>query len=434
MSSARTGSQACAAYEGASQEGVPQGGVPQESAPYEGAPLHPLTWMGWLGAGAVATLLTRNPLYLILLLAIFILVSDVERAAQRQRAAPRQRGAQQTGTGDGADDLTRLGRALPLSPLRLALFAIPASAIFNLFTSHVGETVLFRLPGTLPLIGGNFTGEALAYGAINGLMLVTLFAAFAVLNLAVSIRDLIAYVPRAFYPVAIVSAIAVTFVPNTARQFQQVREAQAIRGHRMRGWRDWLPLFLPVLIGGLERALQLAETMTSRGFGGRSAGVTSGAPADAEPMASSRSQHAIGPLLVIGLLAILAAGGLQLLPNCDGCRRAASLLLLVGVGVLAGSIWRAGRGVYHTRYRTYAWRWTDTVVVGGALLALLPLLLWAETRVYSPYPRLTWPPFELRVGGLLLLLMAPAFVRRALGDRESAPQDPGKPRQVRNES
>ena len=31
----------------------------------------------------------------------------------------------------------------------------------------------------------------------------------------------------------------------------------------MRGLRDWLPLLMPLLIGGLERALQLAEAMTA---------------------------------------------------------------------------------------------------------------------------------------------------------------------------
>src|SRR4030043_1151670 len=91
-------------------------------------------------------------------------------------------------------------------------------------------------------------------------------ASFTVLNLALPVRDLISLIPRAFFPVAVVTSIAVTYLPTTMRQFQQIREAQAGRGHQMRKLRDWLPLLMPLLVGGLEHAMQLAEAMTARGF------------------------------------------------------------------------------------------------------------------------------------------------------------------------
>ena len=205
--------------------------------------MHPVAWFVWLAASAVASLLTRDPLYLVVVFVIAYVVAEGARSPELQSVG-----------------------FLPISPVRFAVFAVAAGALLNGLTSHFGETVLLRLPGAIPLLGGAITVEALAYGAINGLVLATLYATFAVLSVAVPVRDLIGYLPRAFYPAAVVSAIAVTFVPNTLRQFQQVREAQAVRGHRMRGLRDWLPLFMPVLIGGLERALQLAEAMTARGF------------------------------------------------------------------------------------------------------------------------------------------------------------------------
>lgn len=344
--------------------------------------MHPLSWFAWLISASLVTLLTRNPLYLVVLLVIFILVMDVERAFHN------------TAAGTVEPDGAAAGSRLPLSPLRFALFAVPAGAVFNVLTSHVGESVLFRLPAGIPLIGGAITAEALVYGATSGLVLVTLFAAFAVLNLALPVRDLIAYIPRAFYPVAIVLAIAVTFVPNTLRQFQQVREAQAIRGHKMRGWRDWLPLFLPVLVGGLERALQLAEAMTARGFG-------AGTSTQLAPIARV--------LLVVGLVSVLAAGIAQLTPSWIS---AAPLFLLIGTLLMGAAIWHAGRGVEHTRYRRPVWHSVDTLVVVACSLAVVPCLLWAESRVYTPYPLLTWPLFDARLGGAFLCLMAPAFVRR----------------------
>ena len=344
--------------------------------------MHPLSWFAWLSTALFVTLLTRNPLYILLLFVIFILVMDVEHSSQRAASG-----------GSGRDGVPS-DHGLPLSPLRFALFAVPAGAVFNLLTSHVGETVFFRLPAAIPLIGGALTVEALVYGAISGLVLVTLFTAFAVLNLALPVRDLIAYIPRAFYPVAIVSAIAVTFVPNTLRQFRQVREAQAIRGYRMRGWRDWLPLFLPVLVGGLERALQLAEAMTARGFGG-------GARTRLTPVAQLS--------LVAGLAGVLAAGVAQLTSTWAS---AAPVFLTVGALLMGAAVWLAGGGVQHTRYRRPVWRPVGAFVVAACGIAIVPFLIWTGSRAYSPYPALAWPLFDLRLGGGLLGLMAPAFARR----------------------
>ncbi len=259
--------------------------------------------------------------------------------------------------------------------------------------------MLLRVPDGLPLIGGPVTGEALVYGATNGLVLSALFTAFSVMSVAVPVRDLIGYVPRAFHPLAVVSAIAVTFVPSTRRQFQQVREAQAVRGLRVRGVRDWLPLLMPVLIGGLERAFQLAEAMTARGF------------------AHEGRDDARGPwsegLLVLGLLALFAGGVLRLLPVQPWI---SSLTLGGGVGGMVLAIWLAGRGVARTRYHRASWASRDLVAVGFALLALGSLLIGARaSRHYSPYPVLAWPPFQVGAGVGLLGFLGPLVVQGAGG-------------------
>jgi energy-coupling factor transport system permease protein len=345
--------------------------------------IHPLAWLMWVATASASILLTRNPLYVTVLLGVAYLVLDAVRSWSYN--APLSEGGS-----------APAGRRLPVSPWQFALFAIPAGALFNGLTSHVGETVLLRLPPGLPLVGGAITAEALVFGAINGLVLSALFTTFAVLNLAVPIRDLIGYLPRAFYPVAVVSAIAVTFVPNTLRQVRQVREAQAVRGHRMRGLRDWLPLFMPVLVGGLERALQLAEAMTARGFAGT--GVTS---------QRSRRRTITQLTLAGGLVAVLASGVLRLMV---GGGQLSTGLLVVGLGLVVAAIWYTGRGVQRTRYRRPRWHGTDIAMTVGGMVALSSLLIWGGTRDYSPYPALAWPPFDLKVGFGLLGLLAPALV------------------------
>src|SRR4030043_1707228 len=201
----------------------------------------PWAWVIWLATVLVLLSITRNPLYLVIILLCVLIVALALR---------------ETGTA-----LPR-----PFSVWKLALWIFMFTTVFNFFTSHFGETGLFTIPGNLPLLSGEVTLEAMVYGATNGLILVGMLASFMVLNQALPVRDLISLIPGAFFPVAVVTSIAVTYLPTTLRQFQQIREAQAIRGHQMKSLRDWLPLLMPLLVGGLEHAMQLAEAMTARGF------------------------------------------------------------------------------------------------------------------------------------------------------------------------
>lgn len=331
--------------------------------------MHPVAWFLWLAGAAMAASATRNPLYLVLLLAIFGLVGA---ALRRPEAAP-----------------------VPVRPLRFALVVVPLAAVVNGLLARFGATVLLRLPRRLPLLGGPITAEALVYGAINGLLLAALYAAFTVLNRALPVRDVIRFIPRAFYPVAVVISVAVTFVPTTLRQLRQIREAQAIRGHRMRGLRDWLPLFMPLLVGGMERALQLAEAMTARGFA-----------------AEAGRRDALARLGVLAGMT-LALVGVVLRAAWD-LRALGPALLALGVIALLAGVWRAGRGVRRTVYRRASWTPRDWATVAGVLVALLAfLLLGRATRGYVPYPALTPPPFDPLVGVALLGFVVPALLTPA---------------------
>ena len=329
--------------------------------------LHAAAWFVWLLAALLVVSMTRNPLYLTLAWAAFMTTVYAIRRPGETYAAP-------------------------LAPGRFAFFVIPLAALINALFSRVGETVLLTIPQTWPIIGGPITAEALVYGALNGLLLTALFTAFTVLNLAVPIRDLIRFIPRAFYPVAVVASIAVTFAPTTLRQMQQIREAQAIRGHRMRRLRDWLPLFMPLLTGGLERALQLAEAIASRGFASETAAAHTG-----------RAQV----VSIVGLFSILSGGLLT------AWRQAfwGSALIAGGSAAIIGALWLTGRSVPHTTYRRAPWGYREWLVIGGALVAIAGFLFWGGvTRTYNPYPALTSPAFDTLAGTALLGLLLPALV------------------------
>ncbi|GAB4538469.1 MAG: energy-coupling factor transporter transmembrane component T [Anaerolineae bacterium] len=334
--------------------------------------IHRLAWTSWTGGVLIILSVTRNPFYLMLTLACVAVVNIMLQYESWTAAAP-------------------------ISPLRFGQVVIPLSALFNALTVRVGRTVLLHIPDWLPLFGGNITLEALSYGALNGMVLTGIFAAFIVLNRALPVRSLVRLIPRAFYQVAVVVSIALTYLPITLRQFHQIREAQAIRGHRTQGLRDWLPLFIPLLVGGLERALQLAEAMIARGFA-----------------SSGEKTHDTLTRLVIaqGLVALLIGWLLRLV----WAQRILGLaLMLAGLGLVLAALWVVGQRASHTDYRPERWSNRDWVVVLGIAVAVAPFLLplpglQRASIYYYPYPLLNAPGFNLIIGGAILGLLAPALV------------------------
>lgn len=360
--------------------------------------LDPRAWLLWALTVLVAAS-TRNPLYVALVLLIAAAVELAGAPARPAGSAPLAGSVRAAGS-------ARSGR-LP-SSLRFAAVAIPLATLFNGLTVHLGETVLFRLPAGLPLLGGPVTLEALAYGAINGLTLTAIFSGFSTFNQVTPARDLVRLTPRAFHETGVVLSIALTFIPQMTRSVSQIREAQAVRGHRIRGLRDWLPIFVPLLVSGLERALGLAEAMVARGYG-----------AVSDRAHSLRAQA----LLALGLLALLLGWlGILLLPRW---RPVAIASMIGGAGLIVGRLWRAGRSVAHTTYRARPWTARESLVLLGcgltlaALLAPLPFVD-RETLSYSPYPRLAPPPFDPSIGLGLLGLLVPAL---AVDPKEIPPHD-----------
>lgn len=323
-------------------------------------------WLIWTGAAGIAAMVTRNPLYALLL----ILVARLVDAA-----------------------CTRSERGIELPWGRVVIAVLALSTLFNALLVHSGETILFQLPLTLPLIGGPITLEAAVYGLTTGLVLLALLFVFVAFNHIVPVSELVRFVPRAFHDLGVVLLIAVTYVPETARHLEHVREAQAIRGHRIRGIRDWRPLLVPLLVGGMERAMGLAEAMVARGYGAT---------------AARAQEPAVLVGIVVGLLLVFGGWLYAIWVGLLGW-----LIFVAGAVLLLALIWRRGRAVQHTRYRQDPWRREDTAMVTISLL-VLATSLWQQEAIagYSPYPLVQLPPFAPGLGVLFLLLALPAFICR----------------------
>ena len=321
-------------------------------------------WLIWLLATAAAIMLIRNPLYLIILLLAVQVVAAMCGGA---------------------------GTTVGFSLWRIGLTILLFSTLFNFLFVHVGATVLWRWPLSWPYIGGAMTVEAAVFGAINGLVLLTLLATFLAFNSIVPVGDLVRLMPAAFRDLGVVLLIALTYVPETIQHWQRIREAQAIRGHQVKGIRDFRPIFIPLLIGGLERAMALAEAMVARGYG-----------------ATVVPERPLG--MRLGLLAglLLGLSGWLLSFWIGWWGR---LLLALGLALLAGLVWHMGRGVKRTQYQPWHWSWRETTVAATAVLPLLLLWQGGETAAYTPYFSLSLPPFDPLLGLLLLAFITPIFVK-----------------------
>jgi energy-coupling factor transport system permease protein len=336
------------------------------------AHFHAWVWLTWMTTILLCVSLTRNPLYLVV---VWLCVAIVHAAG---------------GMGELA------GGNAPL-PFWLSLMVVPFGAIFNAFTVHVGERVIFILPGQFPLLSGKITWEAVVYGATNGLALSVILLAFWVFNRNVSIPSFLHMLPRAFHSIAIVGSIAITFVPLLQREVHQIQEAQAIRGNNLSGLRNKLALLLPLLVSSLEHAFQLAEVMTARGF----------------LQSSVSSNQTVWRGAFLGGFGLLLGGWLSRFWGLPGW--AANLLFGGAMALFVIVVLATTRKVRYTVYRSTPFRLRDALAMSGCACLLIFLLfqsfvLSAPRLAYSPYPVLRLPPFEPWVACLLLGTLSPWLV------------------------
>lgn len=329
-------------------------------------PLDARAWLVWVTVSATAVIVAQNPLYTLIVLLAALLA--------RQNEGP--------------------GTGLNLPLVRLGSIILLFSTFFNLAWIRIGESVLWRLPAGWPLVGGPWTVEAAVFGLANGLLLFTLLVVFQSFGSNVGSGDLVRLMPGALRDLGVVLLIALTYVPETGRQLRRIQQAQAIRGHRLQGWRDWQPIVIPLLIGGLERAMAVAESMVARGYGAT---------------VNSRQRFPVQIGLLVGLTAVCGGWLVILWQQWWGW-----LLLCGGALWIAALVWQLGRRTPRTRYLQHPWRAADSLVVGTAVLVLLVIMLpfpGANTLTYTPFPVLGAPPFHPLTGGVLTFLALPGLFR-----------------------
>ena len=347
---------------------------------------HPYTWVLWLAAATLATLSTRNPLYLVIIL---LAAGFVFAVLLRRDAGP--------AAGSAAAARSSLWKPV----VRLALFLGLFTLLFNALTVHFGDRILFTLPAGWPVIGGPVTLEAVLYGVSTALSFVALILVFTVFNSAVGTHNVLRMVPAFAYHAGVALTIALSFIPQTLVAWQELREAQRLRGVRVRGLADVQPLMVSLLAIGLDRAIQLAESMDARGFGG----VAAPAPA--------RERRLLSAGTILALLLLLTGLLLRTFRLDRGW--GGLVLMAAGALVLAVVFRRQGRRIHRTHYRRWLWRQHDTLVAGGSAVLLVALVALGialpDALFYYPYPPYPLiPSFQPLLGLLYAVILLPALL------------------------
>lgn len=337
-------------------------------------PVDPRAWLLWLAAASFPLLIGRNPFVMAAVLIAVLGVRSVWGTTPRFAS----------------------WRIV----VRLALILAGVSVIFNLLTVHVGDLVIAELPSEIPLIGGILTVNALIYGLLSGVALVTLVLIGTTIGAVLDWMTLLRLLPPRLAMISVASSVAWAMVPRTLTAFTEIREAQLARGHRPRGVRGVLPLLVPLLSGGLERSFLLAEALEARGFGAQAAVAPGWAWWRGVLLAISLSAAVIAAYLLALGEPLLAAG-----------------LASGGALALFASTRRPGTDpapAARTRYREPVWgrpEWTISLAAIAVLAVQITVLALDPAAFgFDPYPTLTPPPVNPGLLAGLGLLLAPATV------------------------
>jgi energy-coupling factor transport system permease protein len=344
------------------------------------APYDVRAWLTWGIAVMAPALIARNPLVLLELLAIVMSIRLI--CVGRERIA---------------------GWSVFL---RIAVFLVAIGIVFNILTVHSGDRVLVVIPSGWPVIGGKVTLNALAYGAVSGLALVILVVTGVTLASLLRWTELTRIVPRSLTPVAVAGSVAWAFLPRMASTLREIRDVNLIRGKPIRGSRDLLPLLVPLLASGLDRAVTTSEALEARGFG-----VTAG---KAEP---SRTWTR---WLLAGGLVLMLLGAYGVVAHASIPWAVTGVAGLTGIGFAMRCL---GDGKATTRYRVMRRTVRDRIVVAASVAAMAGFI-WRLAAVpeclrFDPYPSLAAPLVDLPAMLFLALLIVPALIAVPLAEDRS---------------
>ena len=144
--------------------------------------------------------------------------------------------------------------------------------IFNPLVTSDGNTIILSGP-EIPILDTEVTVEEVVAGVVAGVRVFTVAVLVGALLAHIDPDRLLALVSRLAPRSALVCALSARLLPVLERDARAIGEAARLRGLDLATGsafaraRSAAPLVLPLLGSGLERGLDVAESMAARGYG-----------------------------------------------------------------------------------------------------------------------------------------------------------------------
>ena len=205
--------------------------------------------------------------------------------------------------------------------------------------------------------------------------------------------------PPALYEVGTAVIVALSVFPQLAESVQRVRRARKLRGGATgKRFTALHAIIIPVLEDALDRSLQLAASMDSRGYG-RAGKV------------AAQARLATGLLMITGLVGVCVG----VYATLDGStpRFLAAPVLIAGLLVAMAGFRFAGKRVHRTRYRPDRWQPPEFVVAGSGIAVAVVLFVTSSVNPTNLNPSLidlSWPLLSWAPLFGVLLGAAPAYL------------------------
>jgi energy-coupling factor transport system permease protein len=213
---------------------------------------HPFTWWLWSLSLALALFISQDPWFAFGLTSVSaILVYSLREAHPWSRAFT-----------------VALRFIAVIVAIRLVIaimvgVPIPGSVLFSLPQVSLPEWI------SGIRIGGPVTSERILSTLGEVLIIVGVVALFATAASLTSPHRAIRALPYAFYQLGLILTVATSVFPQLVASLARIKMARKLRGRPTGGIRHWRAIALPLLEESLERSLDLAAAMESRGFGQR---------------------------------------------------------------------------------------------------------------------------------------------------------------------